>query len=254
LLQFQTDSSSQIENSFIDLENANDNIRRQALDDIENLSTGVPKEQFISIYRRLLSYFKICPTNSSFAVQLGKRIWEKLTEKGSYFNCNELLKMFLDIIGFKIERADISSLSEYLVTDFSSQIEKSFIDLENANDNIRRQALDDIENLSTGVPKEHREEIVEGCVLALLDSIISQIEKSRYAEDHYVKAQVEREAERLRVNMAFIEALLSRHRAKAGQIMSESAEYLFNDHRNRDPLLWADYLGASEWRGKVDIN
>ncbi|VDO13893.1 unnamed protein product [Rodentolepis nana] len=407
-----TDAPSQIENSFIDLENANDNIRRQALDDIENLSTGVPKEQFISIYRRLLSCFKIYPPNSSFTIRFGRRIWENLQERRTYFNCEELLKMFLDVIASKIKGADNSSLNEYLVMAedaisnaghllkdsrfmelflqylqlkylslphyikpmltriisiiessslqyggairdslpvalqlthlgswelreaifrllrrvyeaISASTDKPFLDcnfetvgvlLEALSDNCARiyhQRQDEdvptsvlialplgwlihsmeedegefethealingvviilnylhlISQSNVGIikwllhPKFNftasvvalllysREEIVEGCVLALLDSIISQIEKSRYAEDREVKVQVEREAERLRVNMAFIEALHSRNRAEAGQIMSKSAEDLFNDHRNRDPLIWADYLGASEWK------
>lgn len=57
-----------------------------------------------------------------------------------------------------------------------------------------------------------KEEIAEGCVLSLLDSIISQIAKSKYAENHSVKAYLGLKFECLLKNLEFIQTLISRNK------------------------------------------
>ncbi|KAM3171341.1 hypothetical protein ACTXT7_016800, partial [Hymenolepis weldensis] len=91
-----------------------------------------------------------------------------------------------------------------------------------------------------------KEEIAEGCVLSLLDSIISQIAKSKYAENHCVKAYLGLKFERLLKHFEFIQTLISRDKEKLAQIISNSSEKLYSDYRNRNPAQWAEYLGTTE--------
>ncbi|KAM3171237.1 hypothetical protein ACTXT7_017019 [Hymenolepis weldensis] len=90
------------------------------------------------------------------------------------------------------------------------------------------------------------DEVTQGCVLCLLDSIISNIKKPENTTALYESGIFALKCYRLSNNIAFTEALVSEDKVKLAQIAAEYSTDIGGDYRNRNPTQWADYLGRDE--------
>ncbi|VUZ52191.1 unnamed protein product, partial [Hymenolepis diminuta] len=83
-----------------------------------------------------------------------------------------------------------------------------------------------------------KDEVTQGCVLCLLDSIISNIKKPESTAELYESGIFALKCHRLFNNIAFIEALVLGDTVKLGRIASECSADIEDDYRNRRPTQW----------------